>query len=301
LCPANKYCDASGACVGLPDYEWAQWPVPPQWPTDYTDDGDGTVTDNVTNLLWQQMVPSQLYGWSDAITYCSTLQLAGKTGWRLPTAIELLSIVDTKPGYPSINPAAINSAMFPNTPGGNGVPSPGTFFWTATLYINDPGFAWSVGFDYGATFKSDTSSASSVRCVWTALPAAQVSAPGAPVGQFTMLTGQTVKDNKTGLTWMQEPAYTYDLNGAITYCNSYFLGINWRLPTKKELETLVDRRATSPNPTIDSTLFPWTTPGYFWTSTPFAGYAGISWVVGFDSGSTTTSVNSAKISVRCVH
>ena len=51
----------------------------------YTDNGDGTVTDNVTGLMWQQAVPTATYSWAGAVTYCSTLTLAGHSDWRLPS------------------------------------------------------------------------------------------------------------------------------------------------------------------------------------------------------------------------
>jgi hypothetical protein len=60
----------------------------------YTDNEDGTVTDNVTGLMWQQASPLSGYAWADAVAYCSTLTLAGHSDWRLPTLIELYSIVD---------------------------------------------------------------------------------------------------------------------------------------------------------------------------------------------------------------
>jgi hypothetical protein len=36
----------------------------------YTDNGDGTVTDNVTGLMWQQAVPATTYTWANAVAYC---------------------------------------------------------------------------------------------------------------------------------------------------------------------------------------------------------------------------------------
>jgi len=74
-------------------------------PLSYTDNGDGTVTDNVTGLLWQQCTnglsgggcaagtTTNLYTWSQAVTLCASLSLAG-TSWRLPTDFELITIVD---------------------------------------------------------------------------------------------------------------------------------------------------------------------------------------------------------------
>lgn len=112
----------------------------------------------------------------------------------------------------------------------------------------------------------------------------------APKGQFSVLGDGTVKDNKTGLTWQQQAQYGsqgYTWDAAKTYCSSLNLGSfssGWRLPSRFELETLVDIRATSPNPAIDQTAFPGTPSKGFWTAMPRdAAYA---WVVYFSVASS---------------
>ncbi len=55
----------------------------------------------------------------------------------------------------------------------------------------------------------------------------------------------------------------------------------WRLPTKDELLGIVK---TSEYPTIDNSWFPNTVDRYYWTSSPYAGYAYLAWFVGFDGG-----------------
>ena len=57
------------------------------------DNGDGTVTDNRTGLIWQQGEPGAMT-WNSALTYCEGLSLAGSTDWRLPNIKELESLVD---------------------------------------------------------------------------------------------------------------------------------------------------------------------------------------------------------------
>jgi hypothetical protein len=76
----------------------------------FIDNGDGTVTDTTSGLMWQQATaygPFRLY---QAIPYCSNLELAGYTDWRLPALDELLSLVDRS----RVNPA-INITCFPDT------------------------------------------------------------------------------------------------------------------------------------------------------------------------------------------
>jgi hypothetical protein len=266
--------------------------VPPESPTSYLDGGDGTVTDGVTGLIWQKTVPGQAYDWADAIAYCAGLGLGGKTGWRLPTAIELLSIVDPARYNPSID-----SAVFPNTPA--------QYCWTSTPYVGASGSAWAVHFDEGYLHFSDTMLANSVRCVWTPQPAAQMSSPGAPPGQYAIAT-ETVTDNETGLTWQRAlAAQTYDLIDAQNYCSTLSLGgfsSGWRLPAMKELATLVDFRVPAPGPTIDATSFPNApTNNPSWTSSPFPFTPGFAWSVWFYDGDAGPSATADLLPVRCLH
>lgn len=83
------------------------------------DNGNGTVSDNFSGLMWQQVVPDQLFTLAEAIAYCPTLTLAGDSDWFLPSLVELESIVD-----PLVSEAPfINTAVFGTT---------GGTFWTAT-------------------------------------------------------------------------------------------------------------------------------------------------------------------------
>lgn len=92
----------------------------------------------------------------------------------------------------------------------------------------------------------------------------------APKYQYTIGT-DTVLDRKTGLTWQRAPSSSqYNQSGAAAYCASLNLAgfsSGWRLPTRHELGSLVDRKVASPGPTIDKTAFPNTPAARFWTST----------------------------------
>jgi hypothetical protein len=155
------------APAGCVDPNWAEWPMP-NGPVDvsngapnaesYTINGDGTVTDNVTGLMWQQAVPSTPYAWSDAVAYCPTLTLGAHSDWRLPTIIELVSLIDYSVGDDNVNPS-INATVFPGTP-----ISPS--FWSSTPLASSPSSeAWALDFALGGVTYLVVNDPGEVRCV----------------------------------------------------------------------------------------------------------------------------------------
>lgn len=124
----------------------------------------------------------------------------------------------------------------------------------------------------------------------------------APAGRYRIASG-AVYDTKTKLTWQQAlSASTYVQADAASYCAALGLsGAPWRLPTAKELITLVDVSVAYPGPTLDSETFPGTPADYFWSSTPFEGSPGNAWAVGFSYGGPDGYYVSALHYVRCVH
>jgi hypothetical protein len=126
----------------------------------------------------------------------------------------------------------------------------------------------------------------------------------APAGRYTVNEqAATVLDNKTGLTWQRAvPSTSYTWANAQAYCQGLNLGgfsSGWRLPTKLELETLVDVRVAPPGPAIDTTAFPATPAEAFWTSSPRAGSTD-AWFVFFFDGYTFFDGMDNSLSVRCV-
>lgn len=77
---------------------------------DYTDNGDGTVTDNQTGLMWQQQDDGIKRVCDDAIEYCDRLSLAGYNDWELPYKRFLLSLLESNNNLPAIDPS-----YFPNS------------------------------------------------------------------------------------------------------------------------------------------------------------------------------------------
>lgn len=126
----------------------------------------------------------------------------------------------------------------------------------------------------------------------------------APAGRYTTSAGAgIVADNKTGLIWQQaSPSTAFDYPSAANYCtkNTPALpGSGWRLPTVKELQTIVDDSATSP-PTIDA-AFTLTQTGIYWTATTHAQDATYVWGVDFSNGGSPGAYPMAStLFLRCV-
>lgn len=131
------------------------------------------------------------------------------------------------------------------------------------------------------------------------LGAALATWAGAPQGRYA-ISADTVLDTKTMLTWQRNvPATIYTLANAATYCQNLNLsGTGWRLPTVKELMSLVDARAHTPS--IDTAAFPNTPLNYFWSSTIDAQNTSKSWVVYFDGGYSNRPFTPNNGQVRCV-
>jgi len=103
---------------------------------DYADNGDGTVTDNATGLMWAQDDTGEGMIWEDALSIAEGSEYAGYSDWRLPDAKELQSIVDYTRA-PSVTGTAAIDPVFSCTPitseaGTTDYP----FYWSGTTHAN---------------------------------------------------------------------------------------------------------------------------------------------------------------------
>jgi len=124
----------------------------------FVDNGDGTITDRVTNLMWAKdgngtgCNDGSKITWADAITYCEGLDFAGHTDWRLPNYKELVSILDLGTFSP-----AINATYFPNTRSDG--------YWSSTTDAFRTGYAWVVYFFNGYVYDYFKTYIYYIRCV----------------------------------------------------------------------------------------------------------------------------------------
>lgn len=120
----------------------------------------------------------------------------------------------------------------------------------------------------------------------------------APAGRYTV-TADTVVDSRTELTWQRATGPASSWEDAGSYCEGLSLnGTGWRLPTVKELLTLVDHSRT--DPAIDTTAFPDTESGWYWSSTPRASGSTEAWHVRFEWGDAWPESRVSDGFVRCV-
>lgn len=160
--------DYDGRCIGWQECQsigpsciyggYAQWTLPgtPKAARDFSAEWSTIpflfiVTDEVTGLQWHHASTTR-YTWEDAKSHCQGLDHGGLFGWRLPTAIELMSIVDYTRSFP-----AIDASVFGTTPSNH--------FWTSSPRAGEDGRAWHVDFRRGDLGGTDRSGLLYVRCV----------------------------------------------------------------------------------------------------------------------------------------
>jgi hypothetical protein len=118
----------------------------------FTDNGDGTITDNLTELVWQKTPNIQTQNWENALVYAENLSLANLSDWRLPNIKELQSLNDESRTNPSIN-----SSFFPSIGVNN--------YWSSTSLPNQTTNAWYLNTQFGISTYSSKTTANYVLCV----------------------------------------------------------------------------------------------------------------------------------------
>lgn len=229
----------------------------------YTDNGDGTITDDNTGLMWQQTPSSGSYYWQEAVDYCDSLELSGYDDWRIPSLKELFSISNFEKGWPYLNV---------------------DYFDLATGTITKQEQFWSSNFYYVGMIEENESAfgVNHVTGHIKAYPAAvghgryvrAVRGDAYGTNNFTDNGDGTITDESTGLMWIQDDnGEGVDWENALAYAeNSDFAGYDdWRLPNVKELQGIVDYSGNFPAINSLFSCTPITNEagdadyGYYWT------------------------------------
>jgi len=256
---------------------------------------DELVVDLVTGLAWQRELddgPGEAGGftWQEALDHCDALEEGGYEDFRLPTRLELVSIVD-----PTTTDPAIEGRAFPET-----LPTP---YWTATTFASDSEQAYRLDFLLGDTSSGEKDAEQSVRCVRD-----HDQPPLPPSDERFRVEGGTVLDRMTGLRWERTPTFvasqpTAELSSfarAVRYCSALIINGNasFRVPSVNELQTLVDD--TNPELAIDPEVFPGASADDYWSTSLLAGDPESAWFVSFSDGFSGTTALTTPKAVRCV-
>jgi hypothetical protein len=241
----------------------------------YTDNGDGTITDNITGLMWQKVDGGEMTI-ENAITYCSDLTLAGYDDWRLPSPIESFSILNQQNNNP-----AINNTYFTATGA--------EYWWTSAYQINDANKVWvtNAGGGIGNHPKSETISAGGIKR-FHARAVRQVLAPTNIASRFLDNSDGTITDLFTDLVWPKTvSAATYTWEQALGYAENLDLAgfSDWRLPNIKELQSLSDPSLIAPS--VNNTAFENMVVNHYWSSTSLPNQTTKAWYLDTQFGITT--------------
>lgn len=229
----------------------------------YTNNGDGTIIDNVTGLMWEADMGTKI-AFDAASTKASQSSLGGYTDWRVPTLKELYSLIlftGQVAGEQAIT-MFIDTDYF-NQPIGDvslGEREIDAQTWSSTEYVgltmNSDETVFGVNFVDGRIkgypkYKKSSGAANTMYFRMVR------SNPAYGQNQFVDNADGTVSDNATGLMWQKADDGTgRDWEESLNYAEGLELASysDWRLPNAKELQSIVDYSRspqTSQSPAID--------------------------------------------------
>ncbi len=266
----------------------------------YQDNGDGTISDLNTGLMWQK-TPGDKMTYDEAVTGAKDFNLASYDDWRLPTIKELYSLIlfsGTDPNPESVEPAIpfIDTDYFDFEYGdvSAGERIIDAQYWSSTEYVgttmNSAATVFGVNFADGRIkgYPRD------------------IGPQGQPMREFVRYVrgnfnyginnfvdngDGTITDTATGLMWSRaDSGEGLDWEDALAWVQQKnkenYLGYNdWRLPNAKELQSIVDY-TRSPQTTNSAAIAPVfkVTPiidergemdyPFYWTSTTHVDAAG---------------------------
>ncbi|MCB1071449.1 MAG: DUF1566 domain-containing protein, partial [Kiritimatiellae bacterium] len=104
----------------------------------FIDNGDSTITDNATGLMWVQDDSGEALNWQEALAWVAqknSEKYLGYDDWRLPNAKELQSLVDYSRSPATTNSAAIDPLFNATGITNNANQADYPFYWTSTTHL----------------------------------------------------------------------------------------------------------------------------------------------------------------------
>jgi hypothetical protein len=275
----------------------------------YTNNNDGTSTDNITALVWQNSPDTNNDGTIDssdklsqsaAESYCTNLNLSNQSDWRLPNIQAMYSLInfsgedvssysgdDTNSLMPFIDTDYFSFAYGDTAVGERIIDvqyATSTLYVSKTMNIDDTMFGVNMadgrikgyGISIGNTEKNFT-----VQCVRGNESYGE--------NNFINNNNQTITDTASGLIWEKNDSQlAMDWDAAISYCeeNTTASFSDWRLPNAKELQSIIDYNSSPDtsnsaaiNAIFNATSFTneagETDWGFYWTGTTHKNTSGI--------------------------
>ena len=281
-----------------------------EWPAQrFTDNGDGTVTDRLTGLMWLKDGGCLRTKWQSASDTLADLNnyegqntCDGYTGnytdWRIPTMNELKSL---------INYGSADSAQWLDSEGFVNVKS--TYYWSSTTYLGNAAKAWMVNMIYGIERVGSRNSANILAVRITAsdnLPKvgqAVIYTPADesyiqekiawPTPRFSDNGDGTVTDSLTNLMWLKDGGclkqrwgdalnllIDFNINPQRYPCSEYTANYSdWRLPNVKELESMFNYEVSDSSGWLNSVGFTNVQSSSYWSSTTFQMSGARAWII----------------------
>jgi len=272
------------------------------WPsTRFTDNGDGTITDNLTGLMWDRNGnrPGAARTWVQVLSDCNGLSLGGHSDWRLPNRKELMSLLnyeesdtaDWLNNYPTHHFSGVLNNRY----------------WPSTTYAPNTSRAWSVYMGRGGLMSQVKTYNYYALAVRGGQAGGEVNLPKTgqttfyaagddgdmekglvwPNPRFTDNGDGTITDKLTGLMWEQVPSgTTRTWTDSLIYTAGLALAgyVDWRLPNIKELESLINSGEADPATWLAGQGFINVLAGGYWSSTTYRYNTSLACIVYMDDG-----------------
>jgi len=252
----------------------------PGLPALYRDNGDGTISDLNTGLMWVKARGAKL-SWDAAVTGAAACRAGQHNDWRTPSIKELYSLINFTGGFhlraadsqPYLDPKYFEFKYGAESKSERGIDCQD---WSATEYtgttMNGNPTVFGVNFadgrikGYPKTMRRREGN--SVNQLYVRYVRGN---PQYGQNDFHDNTDGTVTDRATGLMWAKnDSGQGLDWEHALAYAASLKLAghADWRLPNAKELQSIVDyTRIPAINPIFQTSSLPDHNHPFYWTST----------------------------------